>query len=74
MIKKRQGLKVGLYNGESYWNNYEVVIDWDKPENFFTTQAHPEYQSSIDRPHPLLIQFLNFCKKPKYKEDDYANL
>lgn len=62
VIKKRATMKVGLHDGESYWNNYEVVIEWEKPSWFFTTQAHPEYQSSIDRPHPLLVQFLNLCK------------
>src|SRR3990167_2468204 len=62
VVKKRKDLKVGLHNGESYWNNYEVVIDWKKPDNFFTTQSHPEYQSSIDRPHPFLIEFLNHAK------------
>lgn len=76
VVKKRQGLKVGLHDGESYWNNYEVVIDWERPENLFATQSHPEYQSSIDRPHPLLIEFLDCARnyKPKYTEDDYANL
>lgn len=76
VVKKRiQGLKVGLHEGESYWNNYEVDLpEWKKEESQFTSQAHVEYQSSIDRPHPLLIQFLNYCKKPKHTEDDYANL
>ena len=74
VVRKRQNLKVGLHNGESYWNNFEVVVEVEYPENIFATQAHPEYQSSIDRPHPLLVEFLNACKKPKYTEDDYANL
>lgn len=28
---------------------------------FMGTQFHPEYQSSVDKPHPLLINFLNIC-------------
>lgn len=62
VVKKRESLQVGLKNGESYWNNYEVVIDWEIPEYFFATQAHPEYNSSIDNPHPLLTKFLNYAK------------
>ena len=26
-------------------------------------QFHPEYQSSIDKPHPILVEFINQCKK-----------
>lgn len=67
--KRSQGLKVGLYDGESYWNNYEVDyslvpnFEKDKPDNFITTQAHPEYQSSKDKPHPILVKFIELCKK-----------
>ena len=64
VVKKRQSLKVGLHNGENYWNNYEVDLPgWVNPPNFFTTQAHPEYQSSIDRPHPFLVEFLLYAKR-----------
>jgi CTP synthase (UTP-ammonia lyase) len=63
VVKKRDTLKVGLHDGESYWNNYEVAIEWEKPDWFITCQFHPEYTSSIDHPHPLLIQFLNLCRK-----------
>jgi CTP synthase (UTP-ammonia lyase) len=68
VVKKRpEGLKVGLHDGESYWNNYEVVPElldmWAKPKNFITCQFHPEYQSSKDKPHPLLVQFLQLCRK-----------
>jgi CTP synthase (UTP-ammonia lyase) len=62
VVKKRSELKVGLHDGETYWNNYEVAIEIEKPDFFLTTQSHPEYQSSIDKPHPLLIKFLNICK------------
>ena len=62
VVKKREMLKVGLHDGESYWNNYEVAEDFEKPDWFITTQGHPEYQSSIDKPHPLLVKFLTLCK------------
>lgn len=62
VVKKLPDLNVGLKNGESYWNNYEVVIDWKRPEKFRTYQFHPEYQSSIDKPHPALIDYINLCK------------
>ena len=29
---------------------------------FVACQFHPEYQSSKDRPHPLLVQFLGECR------------
>lgn len=62
VVKKLPALNVGLRDGNTYWNNYEVAIDMDNPPWFFTTQAHPEYQSSIDRPHPLLVDFLKYAK------------
>ena len=62
VVKKRSKLKVGYHEGESWWSNYEVVIDWPIPENFTAVPYHPEYQSTPDRPHPILIQFLNACR------------
>lgn len=35
-----------------------------KPHPFFVgVQFHPEYQSSKEKPHPLLVDFINACKK-----------
>ena len=62
VVKKRPELKIGLHGGETFWSNYEVVIDIEWPDHFTTTPSHPEYQSSIDRPHPLLVQFLSYAK------------
>ena len=66
VVYKRQYLNVGLHNGESYWNNYQVVTElldmWQKEPNFITCQYHPEYQSSKDKPHPLLVEFLSHAK------------
>lgn len=63
VVKKLPELKVGLHNGESYWNNYEVDLpDLKIPENFFVSQFHPEYQSSKDKPHPLLVNFINYAR------------
>lgn len=63
VAKRIDGLNVGLRDGETYWNNYEVIIDWTQPEHMISTQSHPEYQSSIDKPHPTLVKFLNICKQ-----------
>ena len=67
VIKRKEGLKVGLHDGESYWNNYEVIEGfesiWKKADNFITVQYHPEYQSLKQRPHPILVKFLEACKK-----------
>lgn len=65
--KVEAGLNVGQKDGESYWNNYEVdsgILEvWKKADNFITCQFHPEYQSSKDKPHPLLLQFLYHAKR-----------
>lgn len=69
VVKKLPQLKVGLHNGETYWNNYEVREDIEKdfmknrPPTMITSQFHPEYQSSEDKPHPLLVSFIKLCKK-----------
>ena len=65
VVKKRTGLKVGMQDGETYWSNYEVSLGkpWVKAKNFITVPFHPEYQSSIDKPHQLLVDFLNICRK-----------
>ena len=72
VVKKRiDGLKVGLHNGESYWHNYEVAegveneFETYKPNTMITVQYHPEYQSSKEKPHRVLIDFLNLCKQTK---------
>ena len=62
VVKKRKKKKVGLHDGESYWSDYEVVIDWKPAELFFVTPSHPEYQSMIGKPHPLLVEFLEYAK------------
>ncbi len=62
VVKKGMNLRVGEFDGESYWNNYYVTIPWTKPPYFFTTQAHPEYQSSKKKPHPLLVSFIDLCR------------
>lgn len=67
VIKKTKELKVGLIDGESYWNNYEVdssiLKQWNKSDNFITCQFHPEYQSSKDKNHPVLVEFIKASKK-----------
>jgi CTP synthase len=35
---------------------------------FLATQFHPEFQSSLLRPHPLFAAFLKACKLKKNKE------
>lgn len=69
IVVKLKNLKVGMHEGESYWNNYEVlksIIEvWHKAENFITCQFHPEYQSSTKYPHKLLVKYLEQCKITK---------
>lgn len=67
IVKKRDKLKVGLHGGESYWNNYEVdeefIKKWKRPPHCFSSQFHPEYESSVFDPHPLLIIYLDYARK-----------
>lgn len=62
-------LHVGLHGGETYWNNYAVreglqKIMYQSGDPFYKgVQYHPEYQSSKDNPHPLLVEFLQACRK-----------
>lgn len=63
VVKKRPEKRVGLYDGESWWSYYEIVIDWEKPKNFFTTPFHPEYNSWKKKPHPTLVEFIKYSRK-----------
>lgn len=70
VVEKLPALNVGLIDGESYWNNYAVRPDimhklsWGAMgPRYVGVQYHPEYQSSKEKPHPLLVNFINECKK-----------
>ena len=69
VVKKRPKMKVGFQDGESWWSNYEVIagVEEDfvkrRPSYFFTAPFHPSYQSSIKKPHPLLVSFLEVCRQ-----------
>ncbi len=41
----------------------EWIRIWSGHPFFVGVQYHPEYQSSKDKPHPLLVQFIQSCKK-----------
>lgn len=66
VVVKRPEMKVGLHDGESWWSNYDVTQEikdkWTTGSNFFVTGSHPEYQSSVGKPHPLLVSFLKYAK------------
>lgn len=45
---------------------YGKVLEYMKlkdHKHFVGTQFHPEYQSSKDKPHPILLEFIKICKK-----------
>ena len=70
VVVKLSELNVGLKDGESYWNNYKVKEDIleKMAKNLFSprfvgVQYHPEYQSSKDNPHPVLVNFINECQR-----------
>ena len=64
IVKKRDKMKVGLHEGESWWTNYEVdpAFHWEVPSNWVSVPYHPEYQSSKDKPHKDLVKFIELCK------------
>lgn len=63
VVTRRPEMKVGYHGGESWWSNFDVVIDWPIPDSFVAVPYHPEYQSSKENPHKDLIKFINECKK-----------
>lgn len=46
----------------SYTEDIAEVIQLKNHPFYLGIQWHPEYQSSRDRPHPLLVKFLDVCK------------
>ena len=65
VVKKRPTLKVGYREGESWWSYYDVdpkyLRQWKIPNNWVAVPYHPEYQSTRDKPHKDLVQFLINC-------------
>ena len=71
VVRKLPELRVGLHNGESYWNNYGLLpgLEYTMSRDIFSSkpfyegvQYHPEYQSSKENPHIILKTFLEICK------------
>jgi CTP synthase (UTP-ammonia lyase) len=54
-------LKVGEIDGETWWSNYEVVIDWKPTPMQFAVPYHPEYQSMKKNPHPIIKEFIEYA-------------
>lgn len=70
VVIKRPEMKIGFHEGETWWSNYEVREDVAKsfekhPANMFAVPYHPSYQSSLLNPHPLIKDFLKYCKYEK---------
>lgn len=63
VVKQRPVMKIGLHEGESWWSNYEVAIEFTTPPHFIAVPFHPEYGSSLLKSHPLLVSFIKLCKK-----------
>ena len=55
---------------ETFWHDYVVVDEngyklnsfRDNEKNIIGVQFHPEYQSSPEKPHPILVEFIEKCK------------
>lgn len=55
----------GTFDYEWEFSDNEDIVEIMRLKNhkfFVGVQFHPEYQSSKEKPHPLLVQFLNVCK------------
>lgn len=48
---------------KSFTDNILEVMKWPAHPFYVGVQFHPEYASSKEKPHPLLVEFLNVCKK-----------
>lgn len=63
--------RVDIDSFPQLWDGFEIieidgVVTYMKlkdRKNYFGVQFHPEYQSSKDKPHPLLLKFINLCKE-----------
>lgn len=47
----------------SYTDSVAEIMRLKTHPFFVGVQFHPEYQSSKDKPHPLLVQFIDICRK-----------
>lgn len=77
IVKKLPELRVGLHGKESWWNNYAIdrqyltgfkvkyiddIVAEIRDGNRIGVQYHPEYQSSMNQAHPILIEFIHRCR------------
>lgn len=66
------------YAANPHWTGELLSLYWDvvrtgniveeirlKDKPCIGTQYHPEYQSSKEKPHPILAEFINLCKDEK---------
>lgn len=65
VVVKRENIKVGLHEGESWWSNFTVINHPEFPKNFYCVPYHPEYNSFKGRPHQLLVEFLKAASNYK---------
>mgnify|MGYP001612390096 CR=1 FL=1 len=52
-----------------YMGEVAEIMELRNHPFFVGTQFHPEYQSSKDKPHKLLVGFLNACKEYERKKN-----
>lgn len=63
-----KGMQAAGINPE--WNLVEI-IEIPKHRWFVGVQFHPEYNSTVIKPHPLFVKFISACMK--YKSEKTAN-
>jgi CTP synthase len=50
------------------------IIEFKKHPYFIGTQFHPEYQSTVEKPHPLFLSFINAAYHHKINRENSATL
>lgn len=52
-------------SGVNEENNLVEIIEIPNHRWFVGVQFHPEYKSTVSKPHPLFINFIDACLKYK---------
>jgi len=59
---EENGLKV---SGKTEGGDLAEYVELESADFFIGTQAHPEFNSSFEKPNPLYLEFVNVCSKRK---------
>ncbi|MEL6651836.1 MAG: CTP synthase, partial [Bacteroidota bacterium] len=66
---ERHGISMTGVNPET---DLVEVIEYKKHPYFLATQFHPEYQSTVENPHPLFLAFINAAHQHRLDKEQNA--